>query len=256
MGDVYTALDWVGALLIAGALAMIAFAHKELKAARLMLLAGAGLTIMRWIIWSFTTDAPWPWRAFLGAIFGALILAAVPALWHWSIERSHATDTPNTMPAAVAKPPQTLTLETLFKNDFHDKYEVEESFGYPLQFNDDGEVQLSSIVFQDYKAKSFFMSFYIPQVGPDKSTDVMKYIGLHLNDFIQNAMKNGEIGLPLGSEKNVRSDLQFSKRIYIYHEDEMPVQQKALIVTAFTSIDVDAVLRGQDYFLINKGRIH
>jgi len=47
MSEIFTLLDWVGALLIAGALAMTALTHKEIPAVRNLLLIGAGLTVLR-----------------------------------------------------------------------------------------------------------------------------------------------------------------------------------------------------------------
>jgi len=90
MSEIFTLLDWVGALLIAGALAMTALTHKEIPAVRNLLLIGAGLTVLRWLMWAFSTDTSWPLRSLAGALIGALLLGALPALWQWAREKERA----------------------------------------------------------------------------------------------------------------------------------------------------------------------
>ncbi len=87
MVDVFVLFDWVGGILIAGALALIAFTHKEIRTARLLLALGSILTVIRWLMWSFTTDAGWQFRALAGGVLGALLLAGLPALWAWTRDR-------------------------------------------------------------------------------------------------------------------------------------------------------------------------
>ncbi len=118
MADVFTLLDWVGALLLAGALAMVALTHKEMWVARLLLLSGSFLTIIRWAMWSFVTDARWPLRATVGAVLGALLLAAAPALWQWTREReaSHAGDAVDGPPKVRPEIPQHLTRSLAYDN--------------------------------------------------------------------------------------------------------------------------------------------
>jgi hypothetical protein len=110
MGDFFTALDSFGALLFGGALAMIAFSHRELQAARLMLVAGTAMTVIRWSTWSFTTDAPWQMRALIGAILGSAMLALLPALWQWSLERGKTATRPAS-PSTASSPTQVPITE-------------------------------------------------------------------------------------------------------------------------------------------------
>lgn len=88
MESVFTALDTVFGLLFAGALSMIAFTHRELKAARLILVLAAVLLAARWSMWAILTQTPWWGRAIAGAVVGGVILGGLPALWHWSRERA------------------------------------------------------------------------------------------------------------------------------------------------------------------------
>ena len=91
MGDIYTAADWVAAVLIAVALMLVGLAHREIRVARVMLGVGAGLTVIRWIMWSLTTDVPWPYRAVVGGIIGAALLGGLPSLWAWALDREAAS---------------------------------------------------------------------------------------------------------------------------------------------------------------------
>jgi hypothetical protein len=88
MPDVFIAMDILYTLLAAGALAMIAFAQKELRAARVLIVLVGFLVTTRWIMWAFTTDQPWYLRSLVGALFGAFLLGALPALYSWAKAKS------------------------------------------------------------------------------------------------------------------------------------------------------------------------
>jgi hypothetical protein len=87
MEQLFIAFDIVYTLLAAGALAMIAFAHREMRAARIMVGLAAALIAARWTMWAFATEQPWWVRAIVGGLFGGLLLAALPALYSWAQER-------------------------------------------------------------------------------------------------------------------------------------------------------------------------
>ena len=84
MDSLYTAVDYICAILVTGVLGMITFSHKEHQAARLMLLVAGGLTIVRWTVWSINTESPWWIRGIIGGLLGATLLILMPALWNWS----------------------------------------------------------------------------------------------------------------------------------------------------------------------------
>jgi hypothetical protein len=108
MADVFTAFDVVYGLLAAGALAMVAFAHRELRAARLLIILAALLLSARWIMWSFVTDQSWPARSLIGAMFGALILGGLPTLYSWARDRGQ---TSQGVPEVAAVPVIEVTFE-------------------------------------------------------------------------------------------------------------------------------------------------
>lgn len=69
---------------------MVAFAQKELRAARILIILAGIVISARWLMWAFETEVPWWGRAIAGAAIGALMLAGLPALWKWSRERAIA----------------------------------------------------------------------------------------------------------------------------------------------------------------------
>jgi hypothetical protein len=95
VGEIFSALDWASGLLLAGALAVITLTYKEMRAARIALAVGAAIAILRWLMWSYTTDAPWLARAGIGAVIGALILGGLPPLWRLALERASQSPAPS-----------------------------------------------------------------------------------------------------------------------------------------------------------------
>ena len=114
MDSLYTAVDYICAILVAGVLGMIAFSHKEHQAARLMLLAAGGLTIVRWTMWSLNTGSPWWIRGIIGALLGAMLLILMPALWQWSkakIADNDKRDANTTLKTPAQKAENALTKQ-------------------------------------------------------------------------------------------------------------------------------------------------
>ncbi len=137
MADLFVAFDWIAALLIAGALALAVLSQKEVPVVRLLLVLGASLTVVRWFMWGFTTEAPWPVRAVIGALMGALLLGATPAMWEWVGVRSNqhdevkpVTQTPMPLPTFI-NPNQKLIEQSYnfanslrsFRSDFNTENE-------------------------------------------------------------------------------------------------------------------------------------
>jgi hypothetical protein len=95
----YTLLDFIAGIVAAGGLAMLALTHREHTIARLLFILAAAIFAGRWIMWAFTTDVPWWGRGIVGAIVGAFILGALPAVLHWSRTREKAISPPTTVSA-------------------------------------------------------------------------------------------------------------------------------------------------------------
>ena len=91
MGDFFTLADWVAALLFAGALAMMALSEKDLKIAAVLIWIALVVTIVRWGLWAFLTDANWIVRGIVGATLGGFLFAGVPAALQWITNKTSDT---------------------------------------------------------------------------------------------------------------------------------------------------------------------
>ena len=82
MEGLYTAIDWLTGILVAGLLTMIGFSSTQQYAVRWLLAVISVLTIFRWVMWSALTEVRWEIRGMIGAILGATLLILVPLLWN------------------------------------------------------------------------------------------------------------------------------------------------------------------------------
>ena len=110
MADIFSGLDTIAGVLLAGALTMIALTHKEMRAARILIALTVVTVTARWEIWALITNDQWPLRAFIGAVLGAVMLAGSPALWQWSKHRE-IESTPRQAPDQVSYNPLRLSKE-------------------------------------------------------------------------------------------------------------------------------------------------
>lgn len=85
---------------------MVAFAHRELRAARILIIFVAILVASRWTMWAFATDQPWYVRSIVGALFGALLLGGLPMLYAWAKQRGEHNEPAKTADSAAAASPQ------------------------------------------------------------------------------------------------------------------------------------------------------
>jgi hypothetical protein len=106
MENFFLALDAAYGILVPGGLSMIAFTHKEMKAARVTLMIAAVVLSFRWLMWGFVTDTPWWGRSLVGAVVGALVLGGLPAVWMWSKERETPAPSPGAPISATTPPPR------------------------------------------------------------------------------------------------------------------------------------------------------
>jgi hypothetical protein len=111
MADLLSAMDWVAALLFAGAIGLIALTHREIKIARTLVLLAAGLFLLRWGAWDVISDQPWYIKAAVGAIVGAFIFGALPPSLAWIDEKTKQRG-PGDLSSA-ASPPITQTAPVL-----------------------------------------------------------------------------------------------------------------------------------------------
>jgi hypothetical protein len=143
------------------------------------------------------------------------------------------------------------TLLELYKSDFSNLVklpnEITASFG-----NTDGTFAYNilvkvSISF-DYNANIKFYSFYVPKSPDNQSFNFCTHLAKEYPNIINKISESvttsaKEPGGPLISSR----DLVFSGRIYLYHEDEMTLKQKAELEDLFKANGASVIFRGLDY---------
>lgn len=139
MESVFSALDWLSATLVGTAWAFIVLAHREMRAARITLVLAACVVVVRWGAWAMITNEPWFIRATIGALFGSLLFAGLPAAWRWSQDRTLVTTTLPTQTDAAAKRSASAALVKAFT--------VEGESIDITHVKDDGYIDISLYVF-------------------------------------------------------------------------------------------------------------
>ncbi|WP_020173628.1 hypothetical protein [Methyloferula stellata] len=113
MADLFTAADWISALIFCAALAMTALSIKEIRLARLLIWIALLICTARWGAWAMITEANWMIRGVVGALMGGFILAAIPAAFHWikSKDGEAAAQTPSSNSGAMPTGAQQPSLD-------------------------------------------------------------------------------------------------------------------------------------------------
>jgi hypothetical protein len=92
MADLLSAVDWISALLFAGAIGMTALTHREIRYARLVVLIATILLGLRWGAWALMSDQSWVIKSLVGACVGAFIFGAIPPALTWIRSKSLVSD--------------------------------------------------------------------------------------------------------------------------------------------------------------------
>lgn len=97
----------------------------------------------------------------------------------------------------------------------------------------------------DFFAKSEFLSFYIPQTV--ETYLVCEYLAeKYVTAFSLKNSVHVEAGME-GERKTAAKDLQFTGRIFIYHEYSLTTEQKESLVELYKKKDLSLILRGSEY---------
>jgi hypothetical protein len=186
------------------------------------------------------------WRRWLW-----LCLALSAAVFVWSLlpEARQNQDIAKEEPKPAGKHIETL-LE-LFKSDFSNLMKLSNEITASIG-NTDGtfayNILVKDSVYLDYNANIKFYSFYIPKSPDNQSFNFCTHLAKEypniiskLSDSVTTSAKDP--GDPLISSR----DLVFSGRIYLYHEDEMTLKQKAELEDLFKANGASIIFRGLDY---------
>jgi hypothetical protein len=197
----------------------------------------------------------WLCLAISGAVFVWSVLPGAPPNQNIAKEVS-LPQQPPTSTVSDNKPagkhierPQTLF--ELFKSDFSNLAKLSNEVTATIG-NTDGTFAYNILVkysiFFDFNANSKFYSFYIPKSPDSQSFNFSTHLAIEyptiinrLSEAVTTSTKDP--GGPLISS----SDLVFSGRIYLYHEDEMTLKQKAELEDLFKANGAHIIFRGLDY---------
>jgi hypothetical protein len=142
------------------------------------------------------------------------------------------------------------TLFELFNTDFSNLLKLSSEVTATIG-NTDGtshNIAAKVSVYSDYIANSKFYSFYIPKSPVNQSFDVCTRLAKEYPNII-NKISDSVITStkePGGPSISSR-DLVFSGRIYLYHENDMSLKQKAELEDLFKANGAHIIFRGPDY---------
>lgn len=147
---------------------------------------------------------------------------------------------------AAEKPP---SLANLFTTDFPGTTKATNNL--TLQSSDGSELQIKRQLNMDFDAKAEFVSFYIPAPINDdhfqKTFEACMYLASQVKPTIDFFTQGHNVISSTAGQATDARDLQFSGRIYLYHEMPLTNTQRAQIVEKYRSLGYDVEFRGQDY---------
>ncbi|MGP0018423.1 MAG: hypothetical protein ACLPHP_07640 [Candidatus Sulfotelmatobacter sp.] len=147
--------------------------------------------------------------------------------------------------------PDQLTLFDLFNTDFSEPPYTYTS-SYAMKIRTGGSVKTESLV--DYavvaqlSSANRFLSFYIWPTSEvfDVSIELSNKYQIALNDPWANIKVTGKAATG-DSEAASSEDAVFSKRVFIYYENYLTLEQLLNIQNAFKKQGLSVILRGSDY---------
>lgn len=147
-------------------------------------------------------------------------------------------------PCADDKP---LTILKLFECDFVDIGHTNVTFAYKLE-NTGIPITIKAKQFTMYDQNSKFLSFYISR--PTTVYEVASFIAHNYEHFLNEIEKhNGIVAVkqPGDSDRINTMDLVNSKRVFVYHEDDLSSEQIYTLKKTYEDSGLSLILRGRDY---------
>jgi hypothetical protein len=159
---------------------------------------------------------------------------------HGFVERTGLIGAPKSL--SVSRP---TTLREFFKADFENLFKVTQE--RTLKIDDDTTVVIVEQLYADFDARTCFLGFLIPSTP--NTVSICRYLAEHYEDAL--ALKNSAaVQSHLPDEKPVElKDLQFSRRIFIYHEQPIFSSDADDLFALFKAKDLYPQFRGPDYAL-------
>jgi len=143
--------------------------------------------------------------------------------------------------------PEELTLRDLFATDFSSSGTGDVEYGIFTLTNGRGKATpIDYAIVKQLDTAVKFIVFYIPD--SDKTPAFCKFLASKYQDYLNS---DGSVRFtakaPGISDELDSRDLVFSKRIYIYHETDLPAKAIARIDAAFRKRGISVILRSMDY---------
>lgn len=143
-----------------------------------------------------------------------------------------------------------ITVHQLYKDDF-----PQASIGLSDTITNQktGEkTNVESKVVLDFPSNSKFIVVYIPLMGAERAFMVCKVFSQRFQQIFDGS-SNVQMAMGLPGEEMMRSrDLRFSRRVFIYYEDDLTLQQRDQIDQLYRQNDIVVQLRGTDYMSSKK----
>jgi hypothetical protein len=144
------------------------------------------------------------------------------------------------------------TLHDCFRTDFPTTLAVHQAFNMEVTDRKTGKTKwglpIEMELLADYQAKSQFLAFYIPP-SPEHTFDACATLAHTYKTNIENLKKNLIIDGGVRNEMTSWDELNFTGRIYIYHETYLSVGDKKRLTGIYDKEQLSVFFRGPEIML-------
>lgn len=201
-----------------------------------------------------------PWMATVCQPRACMEVLASSLCFGWSgvrgawatVQRFVVVQHPEDMPRAeVAQTEPTKKffpqpLRNLFDTDFKDYFGFGSEVTIPSP-NGNGTLAIPVRLLMDFSTRSQFLAYFIPMsIDPMYACPWIVKLPMRTIELFAKRMKMTSI-LPGETAGTTSTDLVFSRRIYVYYEPPLSLQQLAALETLFTQNGLSVEFRDGDY---------
>jgi hypothetical protein len=221
----------------------------------------SGYVLQNHVVLGFVMNLHQRWQGWLGyAVFGLSGAILLSGYW-WLTGR--LLRAPSVQPASTVHPKLTgqddrpPTLLDLFKNEFSNTFRSsDQEDAISINWNDGAITKIKRQVYMDFPAKTKFVGFFIsspvpPSADLSGNKTFTACLSLLQNNSVQEAFDHVSKSIAVlagqGGQMTSIQDLTFSGRVLIYHEEFLSIPQKAEILKAYASKNLDVQFRGNDH---------
>ena len=244
-------VGYAAALFIAGGTAMLElpslFGPQTPLYAEVFFIVAAIIFLAKIVQIAVTINYPFWERAMFTFVISGLVGVGVVELIR-AIEKNRpaakSADAASAASSVTPPPPVPPTLQDLFRTDFPNM--LKGRVGFPITAKDGTVVEVEAQLYTDFEGRSMFVGFYVP--SNPQPYQACAYLADHTDVALalaKNVPKGGRAG-----EITPSTDLTFSRRVYIYHQDELSNIELGSLATLYESRNLAAVFRGTQYWLL------